>query len=477
MTKTLASDRLADETPPLMNNFPQRDYADVSERSELVRQTSLAVANAQSPPGECFVFGTGDNGQLGMGEDVVELARPRLLDTIPGVNAASVIKICCGGMHTLAVCQGGLMYSWGVNDEGALGRVTRKGAADEESKPGLVTLPSNAGGVVDVSTGDSHVAVVTSTGAIVAWGCFRNSSGQWAFTAGEKICKTPTVVYSPDGSQGSYATNVASGTDHVLALTRRGDVYSWGCPEKGRLGRVNAEIADDAEARGPDKTKPLVTPAKVPNITAVVTAVVAGDNHSFAICAGDDVVYAWGLNSYGQTGLPYDPANPGSTQTSYFPVAVPSLRGLGIASGDGGSTHTTMLTRDGKVYTFGRPAYGRLGQLGIDPRDDEPKPLPGLVHGLDGSKVKIVSVAAGGSGSNAAVTADGEAYVWGYGMEGNLGRGDDCDDAHVPERLVPTRAMAGKKIVAVSFGGQHTAALCVGGQNGDGSPGGKRART
>ena len=150
----------------------------------------------RSPPGECFVFGTGDNGQLGMGEDVVELARPRLLDTIPGVNAASVIKICCGGMHTLAVCQGGLMYSWGVNDEGALGRVTRKGAADEESKPGLVTLPSNAGGVVDVSTGDSHVAVVTSTGAIVAWGCFRNSSGQWAFTAGEKICKTPCLLYT-----------------------------------------------------------------------------------------------------------------------------------------------------------------------------------------------------------------------------------------------------------------------------------------
>ena len=442
-----------------------------------MRQTSLAVANAQSPPGECFMFGTGDAGQLGMGEDLVELMRPRLLDTIPGVNAASVIKICCGGMHTLAVCQGGLMYSWGVNDEGALGRVTKKGAADEESKPGLVTLPSNTGGVVDVSTGDSHVAVVTSTGAIVAWGCFRNSSGQWAFTAEEKICHNPIVVYSPDGSEGSNAINVASGTDHVLALTRRGDVYSWGCPEKGRLGRVDAKIADDAEGcRGAEKVKPLIAPAPVPNIPHPASAVVAGDNHSFAICAAEDVVYAWGLNSYGQTGLPYDASNPGSTQTEYFPRSVPSLKGLGIVTGDAGSTHTAMLTNDGKVYTFGRPAYGRLGQLGIDPRDDEPKPRPGLVHGLD--KIgRVVAVAAGSSGSNAAVTADGEAYVWGYGNEGNLGRGDDCDDAHVPERLVPTRAMAGKKIVAVSFGGQHTAALCVGGQNGDGSPGGKRART
>ena len=79
--------------------------------------------------------------------------------------------------------------------------------------------------------------------------------------------------------------------------------------------------------------------------------------------------------------------------------------------------------------------------------------------------------------ANAAVTAGGEAYVWGYAQEGNLGRGDDCDDAHVPERLKPTRAMTGKKVVAVSFGGQHTAALCVGGSGGDGTPGGKRART
>ena len=47
-----------------MNNFPQRDYGRLGAQ-QLVRQTSLAVANAQSLPGECFVFGTGDNGQLG----------------------------------------------------------------------------------------------------------------------------------------------------------------------------------------------------------------------------------------------------------------------------------------------------------------------------------------------------------------------------------------------------------------------------
>ena len=47
-------------------------------------------------------------------------------------------------------------------------------------------------------------------------------------------------------------------------------------------------------------------------------------------------------------------------------------------------------------------------------------------------------------------------------------------DAATPERLKPTKAMAGKQFSAVSFGGQHAAVLCVDG--GGGSPGGKRMR-
>jgi alpha-tubulin suppressor-like RCC1 family protein len=44
-------------------------------------------------------------------------------------------------------------------------------------------------------------------------------------------------------------TAVASGTDHVLALTAGGDVYSWGCGEKGRLGRLPEADADNTNKR------------------------------------------------------------------------------------------------------------------------------------------------------------------------------------------------------------------------------------
>ena len=119
-----------------------------------------------------------------------------------------------------------------------------------------------------------------------------------------------------------------------------------------------------------------------------------------------------------------------------------------------------MLTKTGQVYTFGRCAYGRLGQMGIDPKDDEPKPVPGRVHGIDDKTV--VSVAAGGMGNGACITDEGEAYVWGYGDLGQLGRGEDQSDAMTPEKINPTKAMREKgRVAALSFGGQHAALVCL----------------
>jgi regulator of chromosome condensation len=48
-------------------------------------------AGAAGKQGECFVYGTGDAGQLGLGDDLMELPRPRLLSTLPA--ATPVLKV------------------------------------------------------------------------------------------------------------------------------------------------------------------------------------------------------------------------------------------------------------------------------------------------------------------------------------------------------------------------------------------------
>lgn len=96
------------------------------------------------------------------------------------------------------------------------------------------------------------------------------------------------------------------------------------------------------------------------------------------------------------------------------------------------------------------------------------------VAGIPG---RATAVVAGGSNSGA-VTASGDAYLWGYGELGQIGRGDDQSDALTPERVVPTKNMKDTRVAAVSFGGQHAALLCVPADGGDagGGPAAKRAR-
>lgn len=63
------------------------------------------------------------------------------------------------------------LYTFGCNDEGALGRDTTEEGS--ETVPAKVTLEQK---VVQVSAGDSHTAALTEDGTVYIWGSFRVSS-------------------------------------------------------------------------------------------------------------------------------------------------------------------------------------------------------------------------------------------------------------------------------------------------------------
>jgi regulator of chromosome condensation len=58
-----------------------------------------------------------------------------------------ICKLVCGGMHTVAIAPSGAVFTWGCNDEGALGR------PGVEDKPIVVGLNMRC---TDASAGDSH---------------------------------------------------------------------------------------------------------------------------------------------------------------------------------------------------------------------------------------------------------------------------------------------------------------------------------
>lgn len=74
-------------------------------------------------------------------------------------------------LHTFPALMGASwaqVYSFGCNDEGALGRDTS--VEGSEMVPGKVELQEK---VVQVSAGDSHTAALTEDGRVFLWGSFR----------------------------------------------------------------------------------------------------------------------------------------------------------------------------------------------------------------------------------------------------------------------------------------------------------------
>lgn len=140
-----------------------------------------------------FVFGGGENGELGLGPKATTAARPRKNPFLDPADASAlkVVDVACGGMHTVALTADNRIVTWGVNDNEALGRNTQwdgglRDVEDEsddedaelnpsESTPAAV--PSEQFGadttIVSVAAGDSCSFALTDAGLVYGWGTFR----------------------------------------------------------------------------------------------------------------------------------------------------------------------------------------------------------------------------------------------------------------------------------------------------------------
>ena len=67
-------------------------------------------------------YGSGECDQLAI-EDKYEISKPLRIPFFQEVHEQRIVKqIVCGGLHTVALSTQGLVFTWGCNDDGALGR-------------------------------------------------------------------------------------------------------------------------------------------------------------------------------------------------------------------------------------------------------------------------------------------------------------------------------------------------------------------
>jgi regulator of chromosome condensation len=373
-----------------------------------------------------LIYGSGECAQLGMGEDVTSLMKPRMLKALP-----PSVKVTAGGLHSLALSADGKIYSWGCNDEKALGHREPEfqiGCVDfkhfgQEAQPFFV----------DIACGDSISAGITQQGLLYAWGTFRDSRGVLGFSPSVEICEIPTHIPLEKGLQ---ACKVFAGANHLVVLDSNGEAWTWGCGEQGQLGRRVGERHRMLAL------KPLHLRPSARGCRFVSFAL--GAYHSMG-CTAEGSVWAWGLNNYGQLGL-------GDLEARCNPCLLPEqdFAGEKIVALAAGEHHSMALSSEGRVWCFGR---GDSGQLGVaSSQEIEHSSRPVAVQFAE-AECRIVAIAAG-SNHCLAVDSRGAAWTWGYGDMGQLGLGRE-DNEPVPVKMqnLPMR------VLQVTAGGHHSMML------------------
>ena len=86
----------------------------------------------------CYLWGRGEYGRLGMGNDCKDRPRPSELRI-----SQRIVQAALGGTHTCLLDESGTVLSFGRNNHGRLGRVAGCSAVHfNEAHPGVIRVAS-----------------------------------------------------------------------------------------------------------------------------------------------------------------------------------------------------------------------------------------------------------------------------------------------------------------------------------------------
>ena len=253
---------------------------------------------------------------------------------------------------------------------------------------------------------------------------------------GEKV-QDPTnpLVYYDE----LFFVDIDGGTNHSIALTEDGRVFTFGDNGMGQLGN-NTTV---------DESSPLeITSNFIFGEEEWIVDVDSGGNHTGALSNANQL-YLWGYNFYGQIG---DSTN----IDKLLPVNVTPFFSLGvgefISDFSLGDNNTVVITNLGRVFTIGRNYNYQLGDLTAI---DKNYPVDITANFVLSEGETVIKVDFDYEYA-AAITNLGQIFLWGRNSDGQLGIGS------LVYKNSPTNATAnfnlniGEKIVDVELGYDHT---------------------
>jgi protein ATS1 len=199
---------------------------------------------------QVYSFGTGNKGELGLGELIFRSAKAQLIKDFPPADT-EVVDLAASVSHVVAVLSNGDVYGWGNGRKFQLGvpggnvfsprnisdigfEVTRAVCGREftylvgDPEDGqhaiigadkwdvMAGAPKDVKGWKDIGAGWGSIIVLLEDGKLISWG--RDDHGQLP------------PLNLPEVSQ------IAVGSEHASGTTAAGDVLAWGWGEHGNCG-------------------------------------------------------------------------------------------------------------------------------------------------------------------------------------------------------------------------------------------------
>ena len=301
------------------------EFQQVPMTGLLQNKTIVAVGVGQShttvltSSGDVLSWGGNALGQLGNGSALTSSNVPVALDR-SGTTGGSAdltskriigISVAPFDSWNMALTSDGLVYAWGNNANGQMGKVT---AATQYTAPSAVLSTGVLAGkkIVSIVAGKTHALALSSDGLMYAWGQGTNGA---LGNASSSNSQTPVAVDVSGVLSGKIVSAIAAGNQSSLALTTDGRMYAWGINSYGEIGVGNTTMSNTPKAVN---STGLPASKQVKAIAATVYPSTTALNATLALST-DAKLLAWGYNGLGQVG-------DGTTTTQNSPVlaAIPA---------------------------------------------------------------------------------------------------------------------------------------------------------
>ncbi|ABN65536.1 pheromone response pathway [Scheffersomyces stipitis CBS 6054] len=323
----------AESTPGLVEGLPQIKSSKIVQ---LVATDNLSAALYDN--GDVYAWGCFrcNEGLLGFLREEIKVQKSPLEIK----ELKNIVQLARGKDHILALDVKGIVYAWGNGQQYQLGRRIIERHRYRSLEPQQFGLYN----IKYIASGDFHCFAIDHDDKVYTWGL--NQFGQCALTNSDGELEDGSLITKPTlvpSLSGKGIVEISAGEHHTLALTREGDVLSWGRYDMKEVGISKDRLPKSTfkDAHGNARSVPTPTKlhfGKVEDNGVKIKEIGTGSHNSFAV-TDDGFVYSWGFADTYAPGLgPLDedveiPTRIFNTATKFTDIKLIGAGGQFVVSG------------------------------------------------------------------------------------------------------------------------------------------------